>query len=159
LQAITKHLLAHGKEQPDKLAKLSKDFYAAVPGQRDRSAIIDGVILSKKQKLCRLLKDMVSVSESTGWAPSSASEAKYRSLNCTVNRLDEKSQEYQDLLAYLDEKNERKSALTVERVYTLSRGMEDDNFKIHLKNRRNLFHSSDFKNFVGLLSRYGGYLF
>ena len=157
LHAITKDLLANGKENPARLAKLSKEFYAAVPGQKDQRPIADGVVLAQKQKLCRLLKDMVSVSETTGWAPSSASEAKYRSLNCSVAKLDEGSQEYRDLMAHLEESNHRQSHLMVERVYVLARGMEEDNFKVHLKNKRNLFHSSDFKNFVGLLSRYAGY--
>ena len=111
-------------------------------------------MLSKKQKLCRLLRDMVSVSESTGWAPSSASEAKYRSLGCTLNKLEEKSSEYQELLRHVQESTHREPKLAIGAVYAVHREIEDDNFKHHLKNRKNLFHSSNFKNFVGLLSRY-----
>ena len=96
---------------------------------------------------------MVSVSESTGWAPSSASEAKYRSLGCTLTRLEEKSPEYQELLSHLQESTLREPKLTIKAVYAVHRDIEEDNFKHHLKNRKNLFHSSNFKNFVGLLSR------
>jgi len=54
-------------------------------------------LISQKQDLCQLVRDMVAVSEATDWSLQSGPVAKYRSLRCHVDSLDPQSQEYQHI--------------------------------------------------------------
>lgn len=56
-------------------------------------------ILSRKQDLCQLVKDMVSVSEATNWNARSSVESKYKALRCHIEYVDD---DIEDLLGVID---------------------------------------------------------
>ena len=64
-------------------------------------------LISQKQDLCQLVRDMVAVSEATNWSMQSGPVAKYRSLRCHIDSLDPESDEFGDVEKYMVEASDQ----------------------------------------------------
>uniref|UniRef100_A0A8C9XRE2 Poly [ADP-ribose] polymerase n=1 Tax=Sander lucioperca TaxID=283035 RepID=A0A8C9XRE2_SANLU len=95
--------------------------------------------ISQKLDLCQLIKDVLNVSEMTLRSPTPSCLGKYRALRCSIETVPPGTAEFQ--------------AVTVQRVLSVSRGVELQTFKSDIGNIKPLLHSSSPSNFVGLLSR------
>uniref|UniRef100_A0A8C9XRC2 Poly [ADP-ribose] polymerase n=1 Tax=Sander lucioperca TaxID=283035 RepID=A0A8C9XRC2_SANLU len=94
--------------------------------------------ISQKLDLCQLIKDVLNVSEMTLRSPTPSCLGKYRALRCSIETVPPGTAEFQ---------------VQVQRVLSVSRGVELQTFKSDIGNIKPLLHSSSPSNFVGLLSR------
>ncbi len=79
----------------------------------------------------------------------------YKKLNCQMEVLDKKSDEYKDILAYVSNTHaatHNNYSLEVEDVFKISRNGESEKFK-SLHNRQLLWHGSRLTNYAGILSQ------
>ncbi|XP_062507413.1 protein mono-ADP-ribosyltransferase PARP4-like isoform X2 [Corticium candelabrum] len=140
-------------ERSKELQRLTREFYSLVP-HSDQSDIIDTKLkLARKQDLCQLIKDVVSVSEATDWSTRSSIQAKLRALRCEIQNVEPDSQEYCQIQNHVLSHEKSCCGLKVSSIYAIHRASEDSNFASHLDNRQLLFHASQVANFVGILSR------
>ncbi len=82
------------------ISKHSSEFYSCLPHSKENAQsnpIISMKVISQKQDLCQLVRDMVAVSEATNWSMQSGPVAKYRSLRCHIDSLDPQSEEFLDV--------------------------------------------------------------
>ncbi|XP_019851276.1 PREDICTED: uncharacterized protein LOC100633591 isoform X2 [Amphimedon queenslandica] len=153
LMSIRK-LLDEGRTGDDEdIKKYTKDYNSALPNSK--SAPIDSKkVIANRQEFCQVIRDLVSVSESTNWSHKSGPVAKYHALRCQMCPIDPVSKEYSDVKEHI------MSSLTndsndpeILSIYSVQRPVEESQFSHSLGNRKLLFHSSQLQNFVGILSR------
>ncbi|XP_065907785.1 protein mono-ADP-ribosyltransferase PARP4-like isoform X2 [Dysidea avara] len=147
-------LVLDGTNKDGDLQKLTNDYYSAIPHKH--KAVLDTKrMIAEKQDLCQLVRDVVSVGESTNWSTRSNMESKYRSLRCDLTVLDQSSEEFVYIRQLLLDSQDRSSSslIEVKNIYGVHRPVEDGHFTHQLGNKQLLFHSSSVKNFVGILSR------
>ncbi|KAI0229496.1 Protein mono-ADP-ribosyltransferase PARP4 [Lamellibrachia satsuma] len=134
--------------------RLSDEFYSHLPHKSTHQQPVNSKsTMAKKQDLCQLLKDMVSVSEATSWAVRSSLEAKYRALRCHIAPLSKDTVEYSNVMSLIETTPNGANNVSVVNIYALHRGVEEAVFNGNFGNKRLLFHASSVKNFVGILSR------
>uniref|UniRef100_A0A8C9XNQ1 Poly [ADP-ribose] polymerase n=1 Tax=Sander lucioperca TaxID=283035 RepID=A0A8C9XNQ1_SANLU len=104
--------------------------------------------ISQKLDLCQLIKDVLNVSEMTLRSPTPSCLGKYRALRCSIETVPPGTAEFQAVTALLQDRK-----VQVQRVLSVSRGVELQTFKSDIGNIKPLLHSSSPSNFVGLLSR------
>ncbi|XP_065907778.1 protein mono-ADP-ribosyltransferase PARP4-like isoform X3 [Dysidea avara] len=147
-------LILDGANKNGNLQKLRNDFYSAIPHKH--KAVLDTKrMIAEKQDLCQLVRDVVSIGESTNWSTRSNMESKYRSLRCDLTVLDQSSEEFVYIRQLLLDSQDKSSSslIEVKNIYGVHRPVEDGHFTHQLDNKQLLFHSSSVKNFVGILSR------
>jgi poly [ADP-ribose] polymerase len=86
------------------ISKHSHAFYSSLPHKSASSKghPIETIrIIAEKQDLCQLIRDIVSISESTNWSVRSGTEAKYRALRCDIEHLEPTSLEYAKIRDHL----------------------------------------------------------
>ncbi|XP_077197749.1 protein mono-ADP-ribosyltransferase PARP4 isoform X2 [Paroedura picta] len=147
-----KKALDEGKS-PRELAAVMAEFYTVLP---HKSGIDDNVckrLLSSKQDLCQLLRDMLNVHEINMSCPSPPSLSKYQSLGCKIDVLDANSEEFINVKHQVVQNNFSKRPIEVLQIYNVSRRTEMAAFESTLGNIQPLLHASSPSNFVGILSR------
>ena len=101
-----RRLLTGGQDTKPSIVKLSKEFYNHLPHDpAHQDPIETKSLLARKQDLCQLVKDMVSVSEATDWNVRASVESKYRALRCHVTQVDTGSERYADVMDLLSAEN------------------------------------------------------
>ena len=134
------------------LDSLQSQFYDLIPHKKDH-AIDSLMTVRRKMDLCQLIRDVVSVSEATNWTKCTSTKAKYKTLGCAIKHLPENSDEFDMVAGEFLASQLGGQEIVVQNVYEVHRPMEDDCFRRDIDNKRLLFHSSQAKNFVGILSR------
>ena len=134
------------------LEGLQSQFYELIPHKK-RHAIDSLMTVRRKIDLCQLIRDVVSVSEATNWNTSNSTKAMYKSLGCVIKYVPENSDEYHMVAGEFLESQVGDQKIVIRNVYEVRRPFEDVSFRGDIDNKRLLFHSSQAKNFVGILSR------
>ena len=147
------------RNKQDLLVKLSGEFYTVIPHRfgRSRSAAEAAVIntaqqINDKNDTLQLMRDMLNVNGAENVLVNPEIEQKYLALGCNISTVDAATfKQIKDLL----EKSVVKSwsKVKVQNVWKIDRPSEVKNFTTTVKNKRNLFHGSSAKNWVGILSR------
>lgn len=121
-----------------------------MPLFKTRASIKNKRNLREKYELCQLIRDILSVNESTNWNLKPSIKSKYSSIGAYIQPLARDSDEY------LDIKNDiinSKSDLRISNIYAILRPSEHISFKSNLKNLKLLYHGSKTSNYLGILSR------
>lgn len=134
--------------------KLSMEFYSILPHVPEYDQpIVSKKLLSQKKDLCQLLRDMVSVSEASGWSPNGHLHAKYKALRCYVQSLPSDSEEFNEMNNCVTDSQFRPTCIKIHNIYAIYRDIEYAEYTNHISNRQLLFHSTLPSNIVGILSR------
>ncbi|XP_076330882.1 uncharacterized protein LOC143236481 [Tachypleus tridentatus] len=144
------------KEQniKDLMVRLSQEFYSVLPHHpQHQCPILDKKVLVQKQDLCQVLRDMASVSETTGWMTEGRQYAKYQALRCHITYLHESSEEYERIKGHILESQKRDTGIQVHNIFCVQRDIETAEFFYHLSNHKELYHATRSENLVGILSR------
>ncbi|XP_078585828.1 protein mono-ADP-ribosyltransferase PARP4-like [Branchiostoma floridae x Branchiostoma japonicum] len=143
------------KAANEELQKLSSEFYSAIPHRPVHKCVIRNKrIIARKQDMCQLIRDMVSVSEATSWAYRPSAVARCHALRCNIQPLDRDSEDFRSLestIYYSQGKGGQ--SIRVENVFRVCRSVEEAGFNSAIGNVQIKFHSSQAQNFVGILSR------
>ncbi|CAB4197009.1 poly [ADP-ribose] polymerase [uncultured Caudovirales phage] len=146
------------KKKKNDLVDLSGEFYTCIPHKfgRSRDAAADAVIdsskkLNDKQDTLQLMRDMLNVNGSANVLLNPEIEKKYQALNCGITCLDKKSDEFKKIQTYINK--EKHHGNKILNIFTISRDIEEKEFTTTIKNNKLLFHGSNAKNWVGILSR------
>uniref|UniRef100_A0A8D2KV27 Poly [ADP-ribose] polymerase n=1 Tax=Varanus komodoensis TaxID=61221 RepID=A0A8D2KV27_VARKO len=129
-------------ESPEKLSTMILEFYKIIPHKSGLEYDVNKKLLSSKQDLCQLIRDMLNMHEINMLIPNTPSISKYRALRCKIDVLDlEESSKVKTQI------KENLRYIVIVSRFVLSR------FNSHLGNIRSLFHASSVSNIVGILSR------
>ncbi|CAH3018315.1 unnamed protein product, partial [Porites evermanni] len=140
-------------EDSSVLKKLSDEFFSIIPHKNTGTAISSKYLIAQKQDLCQLIKDMVSVGESTNWLTRRSLYSKYRALKCHIEWLQHESDEFKKIQEHVNASETSPSNIQVLNVFSIMRPVEEGTFSHDIQNKKRLFHSSKVTNFVGILSR------
>eukprot|EP00794_Sanderia_malayensis_P009205 gene9205-10179_t len=137
------------------LSGLSDEFYKLIPHKKDFRSELSAInLVSRKIDLCQLIRDIVSVNEATNWSKTSSTLARYKTLNCNINWLNPNSNAYSYIAdLFLSSQISDNDRIQIVNAFEVRRSIEDEAFKHEIDNKQFLFHSSQAKNFVGILSR------
>ncbi|KAG1683284.1 Poly [ADP-ribose] polymerase 4 [Nymphon striatum] len=136
------------------LCDLSHQFYNLIP-HHDKACIETLRDVVKKQELCQLIRDVITVSETTGWdLKFQTQSALYRALKCQIEYISEDDQRFYDIsdLIYRSQ-HHGNSCITIDNIYSVNRMIEAKQFNSKIRNIKRLFHASGVANIVGILSR------
>jgi len=157
LDQITKVFKSKVKGKEDKLTDLSGDFYTIIPHRfgRSRAAAQAAIIntagqINEKQDTLQLMRDMLNVNGDGNILVSSEIDKKYDALSCTFEPVT--SAEFAKMKKYI-EGSTVKASVSVKNLWKIRRKGELDVFTKDISNKRQLFHGSSPKNWVGILSR------
>lgn len=134
------------------IAELEDKFYELIP-HKTRDDFNSLSVIHRKIDLCQLIRDVISVSEATNWLKNSSAKAKYKTLGCHIKFLPCNGSEWRRAAEQFVNSDVEDQKIVVHNVYEINRPSEDDAFAADVDNKRFLFHSSQAKNFVGILSR------
>lgn len=142
-------------KQKEALTKLesidfSDEFYSIVPYFKQRVSISNKRNLREKYELCQLIKDILSINESTNWNLKSSIKSKYSSIGAYIEPLNQESLEYSNITNDVLNSN---LDLKILNIYEILRPNEHLYYKSNLKNQRRLYHGSKINNYLGILSR------
>ncbi|MCA9685769.1 MAG: WGR domain-containing protein [Myxococcales bacterium] len=156
--------LMRSRKRKATLAQLSSEFYSAIPHRvgRTRKAIEAAVIndmakLVNKQDTLQLMRDMLSVSgggEQAGHNvlyDGSAAE-QYAALGCKIAPLAPSSPKFAKWSKHVLD-NQTYKGIKIVNLYEVQRPPERKVFKKAISNQKFLFHGSNIRNWVGILSR------
>ncbi|XP_072849781.2 protein mono-ADP-ribosyltransferase PARP4 isoform X1 [Pogona vitticeps] len=139
-------------EKAKDIPVIMSEFYEIIPHKRGLDYKVTKKLLSNKQDLCQLIRDMLNVSETSMSAPKPSSSSKYRALRCRIDALDSNSEEFCKV-KQLIKQNTSECPVQVLQIYKAGRKTEAVGFDSHLGNIQSLIHASAPCNFVGILSR------
>lgn len=146
------------KKSQDDLVRLSGEFYTIIPHKFGRTkeaaqaAVIDSAVkINGKQDTLQLMRDMLNVNSKGNVLINPEIEKKYQALNCNIECLIKNSTNYKKIEDYI-KKNDGKF-VKIKNIYTVHRGDEQAAFDVSIGNNKLLFHGSNVKNWVGILSR------
>ena len=146
---------------PDVLEDLSGEYFTAIPHRigRSRQAIQEAVIdtleeFQTEQETLQLMKDMLSVNGDEGSVlyDNEVSE-QYHALGCRLEGVPHDSPTYRELADYVEQSQIKTKTIQVKNIWSTNREAEHTVFTEKMGNQRLLFHGSNIKNWVGLLSR------
>ncbi|XP_041352469.1 protein mono-ADP-ribosyltransferase PARP4-like isoform X2 [Gigantopelta aegis] len=142
-------------DKSSEVQKLLVDFYDTLKhtSEQPQNTTVTKAWLAKKQDLCQLIKDMVSVNEATNWSTRSSVEAKYRALRCRIGHLETHDSRYKTVKHLVMSSIIGDLTVEIKSIYEVQRPIEDNSFLQEMSNKRLLFHSSKTENFVGIFSR------
>ncbi|XP_053398285.1 protein mono-ADP-ribosyltransferase PARP4-like [Mercenaria mercenaria] len=137
-----------------KIFKLMNEFYIALPHRHQYRVMVPTKYwLSRKQDICQLVKDMISVSEATDFSLRASTPAKYRALRCGIDSLSTTSTEFHTVKQLIEESLTGDCTIKIQAVFAVNRPVESTNFTCDIPNKQLLFHASKANNIVGILSR------
>ncbi|XP_072467757.1 protein mono-ADP-ribosyltransferase PARP4 isoform X2 [Notamacropus eugenii] len=139
-------------ETAEELRKMMSEFYQRIP-HRNTEDEVNQRLLSKKEDLCQLIRDVINVSEANLSRPNPPSLAKYRALRCNIEHVDENTREFSKVKEEVLQKNYGKDSVDILNVYRIGRINETVEFQSKLGNVQSLLHGTPGRNIVGILSR------
>ncbi|NXV74308.1 PARP4 polymerase, partial [Atlantisia rogersi] len=135
------------------LQEMMMEFYQVIPHKTEVHCKVSKKLLSRKQDLCQLIRDMLNIRETNVSCPNPSSLAKYRALRCKIEAVDSTSYEFLNVKQQVLKNNYNDSPVRILQVYRVGRISETAEFLSSLGNIRSLFHASSVHNFMGILSR------
>lgn len=90
----------------------------------------------------QLIKDMVSIGETTNWLTRRSVYSKYRSLKCHIECLEQSSDEFKKIQGYVNSSETSSTKMTVLNVFSIHRPVEEGAFSHDIENKKFLFHAS-----------------
>lgn len=142
------------KEDPiDTLIPLMSEFYRIIRHKNKKDLVINKKLLSMKETLCQVIRDIVSVCEANLSSPNPSSLAKYHALRCMIQDVNTNSDEFLQVKEQVMQNNHSGCQVTVLNIYRVGRMNEAAEFESSLGNIQLLLHASAACNYVGILSR------
>ncbi|CAM4358358.1 unnamed protein product [Lepidochelys olivacea] len=135
------------------LKAMMMEFYRIIRHKSGIDYNITKKLLSSKQDLCQLIRDMLNVCETSMSSPNPPSLAKYRALRCKIQAINPKSEEFLNVKQQVLKNNHSDCPVKVLQIFRVGRISETAEFLSSLGNVQSLFHASSVRNFVGILSR------
>uniref|UniRef100_A0A674JET5 Poly [ADP-ribose] polymerase n=1 Tax=Terrapene triunguis TaxID=2587831 RepID=A0A674JET5_9SAUR len=135
------------------LKAMMMEFYRIIRHKNGIDYNITKRLLSSKQDLCQLIRDMLNVCETSMSSPNPPSLAKYRALRCKIQAINPNSEEFLNVKQQVLKNNHSDCPVKVLQIYRVGRISETAEFLSNLGNVQSLFHASSVRNFVGILSR------
>ncbi|XP_068251603.1 protein mono-ADP-ribosyltransferase PARP4 [Nyctibius grandis] len=135
------------------LQEMMMEFYQVIRHKTEIDYKVSKKLLSRKQDLCQLIRDLLNIRETNMSCPNPSSLAKYRALRCKIEALDSTSYEFLNVEQQVLENNYNDCPVRILQVYRVGRLSETAEFLSSLGNIRSLFHASSVRNFMGILSR------
>jgi len=163
-EAILQELYAlFQKNKPAKyreqMVRLTGEFFTTIPHRigRSRAAVNEAVIdtleqFHQKQETLQLMKDMLNVDGDEGLLYESQVDAQYKALRCGIEWLEPRSARFDEIESYFA-KSQRRGTLKIRNIFAVRRDDEHATFAERIPNQRLLFHGSNVRNWVGILSR------
>uniref|UniRef100_A0A803T0M7 Poly [ADP-ribose] polymerase n=1 Tax=Anolis carolinensis TaxID=28377 RepID=A0A803T0M7_ANOCA len=139
-------------KSPSELSAMMMDFYQIIPHKDALNCNVTLKLLSNKQDLCQLIRDMLNVQEINLSTPNPSSLSKYQALRCRIDALDAKTEEFHRIKQRVDQ-DTSKCPVEILEIYKVGRITEAAGFESRLGNVQSLIHASSPGNFVGILSR------
>uniref|UniRef100_A0A5F8GNA0 Poly [ADP-ribose] polymerase n=1 Tax=Monodelphis domestica TaxID=13616 RepID=A0A5F8GNA0_MONDO len=136
----------------EELKKMMSKFYQLIPHRRMEDEVNQS-LLSKKEDLCQLIRDVVNVNEANLSRPNPPSFAKYRALRCKIEHIDENTREFYNVKEEVLQKNYGKNSVDILNIYRIGRINETLEFQSKVGNVQSLLHGTPGRNIVGILSR------
>ncbi len=140
---------------PNEPKDYSHEFYNILTVKiNQRFSIKDKQILNQRFEICQVIRDIITISESTNWNLRASTEAKYRSIGSLIKKIDQNSEEYENIKNQIIKSYvEINEELEIINIYGLLRPTESIKYNESLTNKRQLFHGTKSRNIVGILSR------
>ncbi|KAM6416635.1 protein mono-ADP-ribosyltransferase PARP4 [Pluvialis apricaria] len=135
------------------LQEMMMEFYQVIRHKTEIDYKVSKKLLSRKQDLCQLIRDMLNVHETNISCPNPSSLAKYRALRCKIEAVDSTSSEFLNVKQQVLKNNYNACPVRILQVYRVGRITETAEFLSSLGNVQSLFHASSVRNFMGILSR------
>ncbi|XP_050783624.1 protein mono-ADP-ribosyltransferase PARP4 isoform X2 [Gopherus flavomarginatus] len=135
------------------LKAMMMEFYRIIRHKSGIDYNITKKLLSSKQDLCQLIRDMLNVCETSMSSPNPPSLAKYRALRCKIEAINPNSEEFLNVKQQVLKNNHSDCPVQVLQIYRVGRISETAEFLSNPGNVQSLFHASSVRNFVGILSR------
>ncbi|KAM6146970.1 protein mono-ADP-ribosyltransferase PARP4 isoform 2-T3 [Phoenicopterus ruber ruber] len=135
------------------LQEMMMEFYQIIRHKTEVDYKVSKKLLSRKQDLCQLIRDMLNIRETNMSCPNPSSLAKYRALRCKIEAVDSMSYEFLNVEQQVLKNNYNNCPVRILQVYRVGRITETAEFLSSLGNIRSLFHASSVRNFMGILSR------
>ncbi|XP_030058252.1 protein mono-ADP-ribosyltransferase PARP4 [Microcaecilia unicolor] len=135
------------------LKQMMMEFYRIIPHKNGIDYNVNKKLLSSKEDLCQLIRDMVNVCETSMSSPNPPALAKYRALRCKIDYVGPDSDEFLQVEHQVLQNNHSDIPVKVLQVYRVGRMNETAAFQSKYGNIQSLLHSSSVCNFVGILSR------
>lgn len=144
--------------QLTEMVKLTGEFYTVVPHKIGRSrdhanasVISSASAVNQKQDTLQLMRDMLNVNGKTNVLVSNQTDKKYKALNCLIETMSKSDDEYKKLVKYV-KKSDEYGGTSIVNIYRVRRPLEQNVFR-NVGNIKQLFHGSNVRNWVGILSR------
>jgi predicted DNA-binding WGR domain protein len=149
------------KKNKDAMIAKSGEFYTAIPHRIGRSrkameaAVIDTMPeFQQKQDTLQLMRDMLKVNGDGGNVLfDNEVQSRYDALGCELGYLDVKAADYKKIESHVIKSQVTHKKIKVKRIFTVKRKTEWKDFASKVGNDKLLFHGSNVKNWVGILSR------
>ncbi|XP_074996075.1 protein mono-ADP-ribosyltransferase PARP4 isoform X2 [Calonectris borealis] len=135
------------------LQEMMMEFYQVIHHKSEIDYKVSKKLLSRKQDLCQLIRDMLNIHETNMSCPNPSSLAKYWALRCKIEAVDSTSYEFLNIEQQVLKNNYNDCPVQILQVYRVGRITETAEFLSSLGNIRSLFHASSVRNFMGILSR------
>lgn len=153
--------LSKKKTSVSEIEKLSGQFYTLIPHRFGRSkaealaaVINDKNKVAEKNDTLQLMRDMLNVNSKNNALVDPNIDKKYQALECEINYIDSTNPKFKELKDYIKKSRVDKwTDINIKNIYSIKREMEHKNFATNIGNNKLLFHGSDAKNWVGILSR------
>ncbi|XP_037655823.1 protein mono-ADP-ribosyltransferase PARP4 [Choloepus didactylus] len=149
---LAKVALKNG-ETAEQLQKTMAQFYRLIPHKGVITEEVSLRLLSKKEDLCQLIRDMVNVCETNLSKPNPPSLAKYRALRCKIELIEQNTEEFFSVRDQVLQNNHSKSPVDILQIFRVGRVNETTEFLSKLGNVKSLLHGSSVQNIVGILTR------
>ncbi|XP_048657417.1 protein mono-ADP-ribosyltransferase PARP4 [Marmota marmota marmota] len=149
---LVKTALKNG-ETAEQLQKMMTEFYRLIPHRHPVTEEVNLRLLTKKEDLCQLIRDMVNVCETHLSKPNPPCLAKYRALRCKIEYIEPNTEEFSWVRKEILQNNHSKSSVDILQIFRVGRVNEATEFLSKLGNVRSLLHGSPVQNIVGILSR------
>jgi hypothetical protein len=149
------------KKSKGALVQKSGEFFTAIPHRlgRSRKAMQEAVIdtmpeFQQKYETLQLMRDMLKVNGDGGNVLfDDEVQSRYDALGAELVCLDTKSADYKTIESHVVKSQVTHKRIKVKRIYGVRRKTEWKDFAAKLGNDKLLFHGSNVKNWVGILSR------
>lgn len=157
-------LVKSKKKSRDEMIDKSGDFYTVIPHRLGRTrrdieaAVIDSLgALAQKQDTLQLMRDMLEVTDSKHGGKNVLFEddvqSRYDALGCEIEALSAGDSTYRKISEHVLKSQIKTKNIKVKNVFSLRRPGEWKDFKTKVGNEKLLFHGSNIKNWVGILTR------
>ena len=118
-------------KNPNEPKDYSHEFYNILPVKiNQRFSIKDKQIFNQRFEICQVIRDIITISESTNWNLRASTEAKYRSIGSLIKKIDQNSEEYENIKNQIIKSNvEINEELEIINVYGVLRPTESVKYK------------------------------